>query len=148
MPAAIQPKQRHKARSYAVQALYQWHFSGGEMHEIIAQFMTTNDHVKADWPFFRTLVEGVLKNVTTLDAAIIEHAERPLTEMNPVELAIVRLGAFELMQRIDVPYRVVIDEYVELAKAFGATEGHTFVNGVLDKLAQVHRKIEMGDQSK
>ena len=144
MAAAIQPKQRHKARAYAVQALYQWHFSGGEMHEIIAQFMTTNDHVKADWSFFRALIEGVLKNVTTLDAAIVEHAERPATEMNPVELAIVRLGAFELMHRIDVPYKVVINEYVDLAKDYGSTEGHTFVNGVLDKLAKAYRKVELG----
>ena len=140
----INPKRRHKARLFAMQALYQWHFSKGEIHEVQAQFITENSHVKADWIFFKALIEGVLKNLSALDEAIAIQTDHGIENANPVEVATLRLAAFELARRIDVPYRVVINEYVALAKEFGAAEGHTFVNGVLDNLAKQYRKVELG----
>ena len=86
----------------------------------------------------------MLKNLSALDEAIAAHADRDLKDANPVEMATLRLGAFELISRIDVPYRVAINEYVDLAKEFGATDGHTFVNGVLDNLAKQYRQVELG----
>lgn len=140
----ISPRKRRKARLFAMQALYQWHFSKGEIHEIQAQFIMENSHVKADWVFFKALVEGVLKNLSALDEAIAAQANHGIKDTNPVEVATLRLGTFELANRIDVPYRVVINEYTTLAKEFGAAEGHTFVNGVLDNLAKQYRKVELG----
>ncbi len=139
----ISPKKRHKARSYALQALYQWHFAGGDIDQIQTQFITINAHVKVDWVFFRELFTGVLQNLPLLDEVITANTDHPFEKTLPVELALLRLGTFELMQRIDVPYRVVLNEYIELAKLFGANEGHAFINAILDKLAHSYRTAEL-----
>ena len=131
----VTPAARRKARHFAVQALYQWHVAGADLAKIEAEFRTDNDMSKVDVEYFHELLHGVPSEKSLLD--------RRLDEMTPVELAIVRLAAYELMRRIDVPYKVVINEAIELAKTFGATDSHKFINGVVDKLAQRERAVEI-----
>ena len=146
---APQPKAKGKiatrrvARSLGMQALYQWHMAGQSLNEIEAQFRVDNDFSGVDGAYFHEILVGVATQKTEIDGAIIPHLDRPLDELDPVELAILRLSTWELLQRVDVPYRVVINEGIELAKVFGATDGHKFVNGVLDKLAPTLRAAEV-----
>lgn len=133
---------RHQARQLAVQALYSWHMAGQSLNEIEAQFRTENDFNAVDGAYFHELLHGVPRLKDELEAAFLPCLDRPLDEVDPVELAIIRLAAYELRNRVDVPYRVVINEGIELAKIFGATDGHKFVNGVLDKLAPRLRTAE------
>lgn len=134
---------RRVARSLAMQALYQWHMAGQSLNEIEAQFRVDNDFSGVDGNYFHELLTGVARSKSEVDGAIAPNLDRPLDELDPVELAILRLSTYELMQRIDVPYRVVINEGIELAKVYGATDGHKFVNGVLDKLAPTLRSAEV-----
>ncbi|MBB3104180.1 transcription antitermination factor NusB [Azomonas macrocytogenes] len=143
-PAKGKSATRRAARSLAMQALYQWHMAGQSLSEIEAQFRVDNDFMPVDGAYFHELLHGVARQKSEIDQAIEPLLDRPLTELDPVELAILRLSTYELMQRLDVPYRVVINEGIELAKTFGATEGHKFVNGVLDKLAPRLRAAEAG----
>lgn len=142
----ISVKARHNARMFAMQALYQWSVSSGNIADLLAQYMTANDHHKVEWDFFQAIVRGSLENLTEIDAKIAALTDRPFNEVNPVELAILRLATFELMSRIDVPYKVVINEYIDLAHEYGAEEGHKFINGILDKLAHQLREIEIQAQ--
>ena len=135
--------QRRVARSLAMQALYQWHMAGQSLNEIEAQFRVDNDFSGVDGAYFHDILTGVARQKTELDASFAPFLSIPLEELDPVELAILRLSAWELTSRIDVPYKVVINEGIELAKVFGATDGHKFVNGVLDKLAPVLRAAEV-----
>ncbi|WP_250646618.1 transcription antitermination factor NusB [Pseudomonas oligotrophica] len=151
---APQPKAKGKiatrrvARSLAMQALYQWHMAGQSLNEIEAQFRVDNDFSAVDGAYFHELLNGVARNKGDVDQALTPHLDRALDELDPVELAILRLCTYELMKRIDVPYRVVINEGIELAKTFGATDGHKFVNGVLDKLAPDLRSAEVRSQKR
>ncbi|MDF2940700.1 MAG: nusB [Gammaproteobacteria bacterium] len=141
----MSPKARHKARSFAMQAIYQWQLTGDALNHIEAQYLVANSHHKVDWDFFKALLHGVPEHLTEIDSHIEQASnDRSLKEINPVELSILRLAIFELMHRIDVPYKVVINEYVDLAHTFGAEEGHKFINGNLDKIAKLTRKVEMG----
>ncbi|WP_256662147.1 transcription antitermination factor NusB [Pseudomonas sp. F(2018)] len=146
---APQPKakgkiaQRRVARSLAMQALYQWHMAGQSLNEIEAQFRVDNDFSGVDGAYFHEILVGVARQKTELDESFATFLDIPLAELDPVELAILRLSAWELTSRVDVPYKVVINEGIELAKVFGATDGHKFVNGVLDKLAPVLRAAEV-----
>ena len=133
---------RREARTLAMQALYSWHIAGQPLNEIEAQFRVDNDFSKVDGAYFHEILHGVPRQKTELDEAFTPLLDRPLEEIDPVELAILRLSTYELMKRIDVPYRVVINEGIELAKVYGATDGHKFVNGVLDKLAPQLRSAE------
>ncbi len=133
---------RRQARILAMQALYQWHMAGQSLNEIEAQFQVDNDFSQVDSAYFHELLHGVAHEKTEIDQAITPLLDRPLAELDPVELAILRLSTYELLKRVDVPYRVVINEGIELAKIFGATDGHKFVNGVLDKLAPRLRSVE------
>lgn len=137
------PAARRKARHFAVQALYQWHMAGAALSQIEAEFRTDNDMSKVDVEYFHDILHGVPREKSNLDNKIQPLLDRRMDEMTPVELAIVRLGAYEMVHRIDVPYKVVINEAIELAKTFGATDGHKFINGVLDKLAQRERSVEI-----
>ncbi|MAE34795.1 MAG: transcription antitermination factor NusB [Oceanospirillaceae bacterium] len=137
------PAARRKARRFALQALYQWQVSGSGLGDIEAEFRTDNDMSKVDDEYFHDILHGVPKEKSVLDEKIQPFLDRRLDELTPVELAILRLGAFEMCHRIDVPYKVVINEAIELAKTFGATDGHKYVNGVLDKLAQRERMVEI-----
>lgn len=137
------PAARRKARRFALQALYQWQVSGSGLGDIEAEFRTDNDMSKVDDEYFHDILHGVPKEKSVLDEKIQPFLDRRIDELTPVELSILRLGAFEMCHRIDVPYKVVINEAIELAKTFGATDGHKYVNGVLDKLAQRERMVEI-----
>ena len=137
------PAARRKARRFAVQALYQWHMAGADLSQIEAEFRTDNDMSKVDLEYFHDILHGVPRNVEGLDKKVEPLLDRRLDEMTPVELAVLRLASYEMCHRIDVPYKVVINEAVELAKTFGATDGHKYINGVLDKLAQRERTVEI-----
>lgn len=134
---------RRQARTLAMQALYSWHIAGQALNEIEAQFRVDNDFSAVDGAYFHEILHGVPRQKSEIDALFEPLLDRPLDEIDPVELSILRLSTYELRNRIDVPYRVVINEGIELAKVFGATDGHKFVNGVLDKLAPTLREAEV-----
>lgn len=134
---------RRQARTLGMQALYQWAMAGQSLNEIEAQFHVDNDFSKVDGAYFREILYGVATNRDEIDGQFEPLLDRPLSDLDPVELAILRLSTWELLKRLDVPYRVVINEGIELAKVFGATDGHKFVNGVLDKLAPRLRAAEV-----
>ena len=135
-------KARSRARQCAVQALYQWQLTAQSTAEIEEQFVTEREMGKADRQFFHELLFQVPAQVAELDAELADYVDRPLEQVDPVERAILRLGAYELKTRLETPYRVVINEAVELAKTFGAEQGHKYVNSVLDKLARKLRPAE------
>jgi N utilization substance protein B len=135
-------RQRSRSRSLAIQALYQWQMAGQDVGAIIDHFMVEQDARKFDTEYFAELVRGVPARLTELDAALASCVDRALESVDPVERAILRLGAYELIEHPEIPYRVVINEAVELAKTFGAEKGHRYVNGVLDKAARDLRPIE------
>jgi len=139
---------RHKARHYAMQALYQWHMAGAAPGDIEADFRAEYDFGKVDGEYFHTLLHGITSRVEEVEAAFSPcMVERALDELDPVERALLRIGAFELMERVDVPYKVVIDESVNLARKFGATDSHKFVNGVLDQVARRLRTVEIDGEA-
>jgi N utilization substance protein B len=137
------PGARRKARHFAMQALYQWEMAGASLSKIAAEFLADNDMTHVDTEYFRDILGGVPKELTQLDEMLEPCLSRGIHEVTPVEKSILRLAAYELVHRIDVPYRVVINESVELSKKFGATESHKFINGALDKLAQQVRVVEI-----
>lgn len=134
---------RRKARRLAMQALYQWHLSSSPVNQIEAEFIADHDMGKVDQEYFSEVLRGVPSTLSELDSYIESVTDRSVREMTPVELSILRMGAYELVHRIDVPFKVIINEGVELSKLFGASEGHRYVNGVLDKLSQRLRATEV-----
>lgn len=136
------PGPRSWARRCAAQALYEWQISGQEPSRIAAQFLADEDLNKADPDYFRELVHQIPARVAEIDAALEPFLDRPLAQVDPVERAILRIGGYELMQHPELAYRIVINEAVELAKTFGAEQGHRYVNGILDKLARAARSVE------
>ena len=143
--AKIPLAQRRKARTLIVQALYQWYISKSDPLEIEAQFHEQNGG-KIDWEYFSEVFLEIPKQQEALDKHISPLLDRELNSLDPVEKALLYLGTFELANRIDIPYRVVINECVELAKTFGATDGHKYINGVLDKLAKSLRSVEFSSK--
>lgn len=135
-------RQRSRSRSLAIQAIYQWQMAGQEVGAIITHFLSEQDGKKFDVDYFSELVRGVPARLGELDAALAPCIDRALESVDPVERAILRLGAYELIQHPEIPYRVVINEAVELAKTFGAEQGHRYVNGVLDRAARELRPLE------
>lgn len=135
-------RQRSRSRSLAIQALYQWQMAGQDIGSIIDHFMVEQDNKKFDTAYFDELVRGVPSRLSELDTALTDCIDRELDAVDPVERAILRLGAYELIEHPEIPYRVVINEAVELAKTFGAEKGHRYVNGVLDKAARAIRPLE------
>nr|WP_300306276.1 transcription antitermination factor NusB [Halomonas sp.] len=147
---------RRAARELAVQGLYQWHMTGKPVTSVEAEFRSQvpdedlENHENwlevmriADLALFHELLHNVARYKAELDASISPLLDRRMEDLDPIELAILRLGAYELSHRLEVPYRVVINEGVELAKSFGATDGHKYVNGILDKLANKLRSAEV-----
>lgn len=126
---------RRWSRRLAMQAVYQWQMTGQAADEIELQLRENADFLKADDAYFKDLLNGVLNRVEELDTALAAQMEWQVKHVDPVERAILRCACFELLQRPDVPFKVIINEAVELTKKFGAEQGHKFVNGVLDKLA-------------
>ncbi len=126
---------RRRARAFALQAVYQWLLAGGEAAEINRCMQNAPGFSKADREYFNTLLYGILQNSRSLDRQIALHLDRAVDALSPVERAILFIGAYELMHTPDIPYRVIINEAVELSKVFGSADGYKYVNGVLDKLA-------------
>lgn len=138
----MSPAARRQARRLALQALYQWQMAGASLSSVEAEFREDNDMEKVDQDYFCEILHQVPAQISRLDELISPNLDRQLEELTPIELIILRIGAYEFAERQDVPYKVVINEGVDLAKAFGATDGHKYVNGVLDKLA---RQIRSGE---
>ncbi len=138
----IDMQARSRARRRALQALYAWQISGSHMNAVIEQFRHEQDMEIADLEYFEDLLHGVEKHVDKLDESLRPHIDREVAQIDPIERAALRLAAYELMFRPDVPYRVVINEAIEVTKRFGADHGHSYVNGVLDKLASDLRVVE------
>jgi N utilization substance protein B len=137
-------QKRSQARRHAVQAIYQWQIAGQDVREIANQFLEEQDIAEFEVPYFQELLQGVPKHLSELDELLKPALDRAIESVDPVERAILRLGAFELRYKPEVPYRVVINEAVELAKVFGAEQGHKYVNGVLDQVAKQVRSAEIG----
>ena len=134
---------RREARQLATQALYQWHMAKQSLNEIEAQFRVDNDCTDVDAAYFREILHGVPAHKGEIDAALIPCLDITIEELDPVELCAMRLSTWALLKRVDVPYRVVINEGIELAKFYGSTAGHKYVNGRLDKLAPRLREAEV-----
>ncbi|MFZ4790937.1 MAG: transcription antitermination factor NusB [Candidatus Competibacteraceae bacterium] len=141
-PRGKKPGPRSWARRCATQAIYEWQLSGREPGLITSQFLADHDLGQADPDYFRELAHEVPARVTVIDAALAPFLDRPPEQVDPVERAILRLSGYELMEHPELACRIVINEAVELAKMFGAEQGHRFVNGVLDRLARVTRPLE------
>jgi len=129
----MKPAARRKARGLAVQAIYSWQLSQNHVSDIEQQMLLDNDVSKVDVEYFKEIVRGVAAHHKELDTALMPYTERPYEEVDQIEKAIMRLSAYELKFRMDVPHKVVINEGIELAKKFGADDSHKFVNGVLDR---------------
>lgn len=139
----INPVARHNARRYALQAMYQWQIAGTSIAEIETEFMRFHIDKKLDLPYFKELIHGVPKHQHEIDKEMQPFLERGLHEIDPVELAVLRLAIYELIKRPDVPYRVIINEALELTKKFGSIDGYKFVNGILDRVAKKTRMDEI-----
>lgn len=134
---------RKRARRRALQALYQWQLTGHGAGEILAQFRAAQDLSGVDEAHFERLLRGVVADQQALDEALEPFLDRPVAQLDLMERAILRLGAFELLNCLETPYRVVLDECVDLAHRFGSTDGHSYVNAVLDKAARQWRGAEL-----
>ena len=135
--------QRRRSRELALQGLYQWLLSGADVASIDEQMREHEGFEKCDSVHFDALLHGCIAQAAALDAALARHVDRKTTELSPVEHGVLLIGVYELTHCIDVPYKVAINEAVELAKAFGGTDGHKYVNGVLDKAASDLRPVEV-----
>ena len=140
----IDPVARSRARRRALQAIYAWQVSGGTTQQIIGQFAHEQAHEVADLEYFEDLVRGVMTHVAELDGALAEFVDREVEQVDQIERAALRIATYELRHRIDVPYRVVINEAIDSTKRFGSEHGHTYVNGVLDHAAAAWRAPEFG----
>ncbi|URI06045.1 transcription antitermination factor NusB [Aquincola tertiaricarbonis] len=141
-PSAANVARRH-ARQVALQGLYEWLVSGTEAGVIDAHMREQDDFSKADAAHFDALLHGCIAEAADLDTVLARHVDRQTSQLSPVEHAVLLIGAYELKHCIDVPYKVAINEAVELAKNFGGTDGHKYVNGVLDKAAADLRSVEV-----
>lgn len=138
---ATGPRARSRARRLAMQALYQWQFNDDSLADLERQYKAEASN-KVDLEYFSELLSQCRQEADNLNTAIAQYLDRPLDQLDPVERAILQIGLYELRYRIDVPYRVVINEGVELAKSFGGSEGHKYVNAVLDRAAAQLRSTE------
>ena len=136
-PAAKMPAKstRRRARELAMQGIYQWRLTGGDKDQIKKQIREEKGMGRYDAEFFSTLLLGTLTYHAELEAALTHHLDRTLNELSPVEFSVLLLGAYELLHHPEIPLRVIINEAVELTKTFGGSDGHKYVNGVLDKMA-------------
>lgn len=142
----IDPAARSRSRRRALQAVYAWQLSHTPVNQVLEQFSNEQDMEVADLVYFEALVRGVINGHKELDQALSMYVDRPMEQVDPIERAVLRLAAFELRDRIDVPYRVIINEAIEIAKRFGSDHGHTYVNGVLDQAAGQWRSAEINNR--
>ena len=139
----MNPSKRRKARRYAVQGLYQWQLTGDSPAAIYKRILVDVNLNKTDILYLEELITQIPVHQEEIDKTLTTKLSRKLTEVDPVELAILRMGTYELLKRLEIPYRVVINEAVEQTKTFGAEDGHKFVNGVLDKVSTKIRAVEV-----
>jgi transcription antitermination protein NusB len=133
---------RRRSREFALQGLYQWLLSGESAEGVVAHVAELDGFAKCDRAHFDALLHGGIEQAAALDAVLARHVDRKTSQLSPVEHAALLIGCYELMNCLDVPYRVVINESVELTKSFGGTDGHKYVNGVLDRCAAELRPDE------
>ena len=138
---------RRKARRYALQALYSWVLSDNVLSDIETHFLVEHAAEEFDREYFQTLLHEVPRHIEILETTMSPYLSRKFADLDPIELTILRISIYELKERLDIPYRVVINEGLELAKAFGSVDSHKFVNGVLDKVARELRKTEINDST-
>ncbi|MDT0595783.1 transcription antitermination factor NusB [Glaciecola petra] len=138
----MKPAHRKQARVLALQALYGWLMSGNDIKQIELSMVTTNDMKKVDMEYFQAILAGVSNDVVSLDKKYKPYLGRLPEELDPIEKSIMRLATYELLERFDTPFKVIINEAIELAKSFGAEESHKFINGALDKAVKTLRKDE------
>ncbi|MBT3335431.1 MAG: transcription antitermination factor NusB [Methylococcales bacterium] len=134
---------RTNARKNVVQALYQWQMTGVSVIEIERQFREADRLKNVQRSYFSELLQGVPKQLAVIDKALDEFVDRPVAKIDPVERAILRMSIFELLNRLDIPYRVILNEAVSLSKLYGAEDGYKYINGVLDKIAHRYRSAEV-----
>jgi N utilization substance protein B len=134
---------RRRAREFVLQGLYQWRVGGADEAAIEAYAPEMEDFDKADREFFTATLRGVIAQHEALSERVKAHIDRPFAELSPVEASVLLMGAYELANHPETPYRVIINEAIELTKAFGGTDGHKYVNGVLDKVAAATRPDEV-----
>ena len=139
---------RSRARELIIQALYQKQMTGHDAEELVKQFKNRDEYRRADKEYFNESLPAICEQQAELESRISELIDRPLSQLDPVELSVLLLGFFELEDRHDVPYRVVIDESINLAKRFGSVDGHKYVNAVLDKAASKIRSTEVSKTAK
>jgi len=139
---AVAHHARSRARRLAVQALYQWQMTHQDIGDISAQFLADYDMDRVDVPYLRELLQRTVEEVDVLEADIGPVLDRPIRSVDPVERAILLIGAYELRYRLDIPYRAVINEAIRQAKTFGALESYKYINGILDKVAHRLRTSE------
>ena len=150
--SASQPKRaargsRRASRELALQSLYQWLLNRDEVQALLAQAAEKEEFARAHGEYFRTLVRGVVERADSLEAALQPFLDRPIEQLSPIERALLLMATYELTAATDVPYRVAINEAVELAKLYGGTDGYKYVNGVLDKLATQVRPGEVKNRN-
>lgn len=139
------PGRRGRARELIVQALYQMQISGHDRNELLRQFKERPEYQRVEQAYFDEAILAICEQQASLEEALTPFADRPVAQLDPVERAILLLGVFELTSRIDIPYRVVINEAVNLCKRFGAVDGHKFINALLDRAAPALRPAETGN---
>lgn len=139
-------RERTNARRYALQALYQWQMAGQSLNEIERQFRIEYDLTKTDVFCFTELLHGVPQQLNRINDELARFVDRPVEAIDPVERAILWIGVYELLNRPDVPFKVVLNEGVNLAKRFGGSKSHKFINSILDKVAHQQRTIEIASQ--
>jgi len=136
------PAARHKARRFALQGLYEWQLSGNQPFEIEARYRVENAMHKVDLAYFHELLHQVVAKNRELDNAFEPFLDRKMQQLDPVERNVLRIGSYELIHHIEIPYKIILNEAVELAKDFGATDSYKYVNSILDELAKTVRKAE------
>ncbi|NWG87086.1 MAG: transcription antitermination factor NusB [Hydrogenophilaceae bacterium] len=134
---------RRIARELVLRVLYQWQLTGDDFAKLLVQAEEAEEYAQANATFLKGLLDGILKEAAALDQALAPCLDRKVAELSPIEHGVLLIGAYELSHSLDVPYKVAINEAVELAKRYGGTDGHKFVNGVLDKLAKSVRSVEV-----
>jgi len=144
--ANTKPSARHRVRRYLLQALYQWQMTEEDPLRIEIEYLEEMDPKKVDIDYFHDAILGVVQNLEKIDEEFSVYCDRTVAELDAIERAILRLSTYELLHRLDVPYRVVINEALELAKAFGAEDSHKYVNGVLDHVAKKVRRAEVSER--
>jgi transcription antitermination protein NusB len=146
MTPPLNIRARKKARKIALQAIYQWQLVQLDINALLAQFLAHADNQDMDRDYFKKLVRETISTVHGLDDHISPFLDRNIEDVSPIELSILRLSTFELKNCLEIPYKVIINEGIELAKVFGADDSFRYINGVLDKVSATLRAVEMGGE--